>query len=129
MWITVSISYYMVNFQLKVLPGDIYTNCIVSAAAEIFGTFCSGYLYAHRGIKVSFSVMYISTAIGGVLIMIFGESFVWLMPLFVLVTRMGSSGAFNLVYITNKDVFPTLFKSSAMGYSNFFARLLTTLAP
>jgi len=51
------------------------------------------------------------------------------MPIFVLSIRMGTSGAFNIVYIANKDVFPTLFKSSAMGFSNFFARLFTTIAP
>jgi len=73
MWITCAMSYYMVNLQLKYLPGNIYTNCLVSAAAEIFGIFWSGILYQKIGIKVSFTAMYIFTAIGAVMVILFGE--------------------------------------------------------
>jgi len=129
MWITNAISYYMVNLLLKYLPGNIYTNSVSSYFAEMFGTFISGILYAKKGIKVSFTAMYISTMIGGLLTMTLGAANVSLMPFFVIFIRLGSSGAFNLVYIANKDVFPTLFSSSAMGYSNFFARLFATFGP
>lgn len=69
--------------------------------AEIFGTAISGVIYAKKGIKASFSVFYISSIIGGVFVLLFGEANVGLMPIFVLLMRMGASGAFNIVYLAN----------------------------
>ncbi len=111
------------------MPGSIYSNSVASAIAEIVGIFVGGVLYTKRGIKVSFSVLYVSSVLGSVLILIFGEIHATWMPLFVIFLRVGTSGAFNLVYIANSDVFPTLFKGSAIGFCNFFARLFTIMAP
>ena len=86
---------------MKYLPGNIYTNTVVSAVAEIFGVFCSGVIYAKKGIKVSFSSFYISSIIGGLFVLLFGEANVGFMPIFVLFMRMGASGAFNIVYLAN----------------------------
>ena len=51
------------------------------------------------------------------------------MPLFVLLTRYGISSAFNLVWIANSVVFPTLFTGTAMGICNVFARCATFFSP
>lgn len=117
------------NFQLKYLPGNIYTNSFASAFAEIFGIFAGGVIYKKKGIKAAFCFLYLSSVVGGFLIMFFGSSHLSLMPIFVIFARIGSSGAFNIVYIANQDVFPTLFKGSAMGFCNFFSRMFCTLAP
>ena len=45
MWVTVGFSFYMVKFQLKYLPGNIYTNSVFSSAAEIGGIIGAGVLY------------------------------------------------------------------------------------
>ena len=51
------------------------------------------------------------------------------MPLFVILSKFGISGAFVLIYCSTVDVFPTLFCASALGFCNFFARIITILAP
>jgi len=51
------------------------------------------------------------------------------MPIFVIVAKFGISGGFVIVYVCTVDVFPTLFCSTAMGFCNFLARILTILAP
>ena len=101
MWITCSGSYYLSNFLLKYLPGSIFSNTLVSAIAEIIGVFCSGVVYAKKGIKFSYTSFYISSVIGGILVMLFGASNVVWMPIFVLFMRMGASGAFNISYVAN----------------------------
>jgi hypothetical protein len=45
MWVTVGFSFYMVKFQLKYLPGNIYTNSVSSSGAEIGGIIGAGVLY------------------------------------------------------------------------------------
>jgi hypothetical protein len=101
MWITVSGSYYLVNFQLKYLPGSIYTNTVVSAVAEIFGIFCSGVIYTKKGPITSFSTLFVSSVAGGIFVLLFGEANVGWMPIFVLLMRTGASGAFNIAYVAN----------------------------
>ena len=45
MWVTVGFSFYMIKFQLKYLPGNIYTNSVFSSGAEIGGIIGAGVLY------------------------------------------------------------------------------------
>lgn len=51
------------------------------------------------------------------------------MPTFVAVARVGISAGFNLIYMMNADVFPTLFAATAMGICNMLARIITILSP
>lgn len=51
------------------------------------------------------------------------------MPPFVVITKLGIAGGFNLVYQAALDVFPTLFCGTAIGICNFFARVISIFAP
>lgn len=51
------------------------------------------------------------------------------MPLFCMIARIGISSLFNLIYVSNVDLFPTLFAATAMGICNFLARIFTILSP
>lgn len=51
------------------------------------------------------------------------------MPFFVVLAKFGISGGFVLCYASTVEVFPTLFCATALGFCNFFARVLTILAP
>ena len=46
-----------------------------------------------------------------------------------MLSRFGTSAAFNLVYLANSAIFPTLFCSTAMGIANIIARIVTIGAP
>lgn len=73
--------------------------------------------------------MFTIALIGGLLTLFLGDEYRYLMPLFILITKFGGIGAFTTCYLATVEVFPTLFASSAMGFCNFFARLITTFAP
>ena len=40
-WMTVSFSYFLINFQLKYLGGNIYVNAITTSLAEMVGKLSS----------------------------------------------------------------------------------------
>ena len=48
---------------------------------------------------------------------------------FFVLTKIGITGGFVIVYVATVDVFPTLFCATAMGFCNFGARVLNILAP
>ena len=48
-WSSVSFGYYLISYFLKYIPGDIYTNVILSSLAEVFSSFFSAYLSSRLG--------------------------------------------------------------------------------
>ncbi len=89
----------------------------------------SGLLYNKLGMKLSFTLLFALSAIGGLLILLIGSEDKTWMPIFVIIAKFGISGGFVIVYVSTVEVFPTLFCSTAMGFCNFLARVLTILAP
>jgi len=51
------------------------------------------------------------------------------MPYFVVLAKFGIASGFVILYVSTVDVFPTLFCATALGFCNFFARILTIMAP
>ena len=121
--------YYLINFQLKYMPGDIYSNSFATAIAEIIGITAGGVLTKVFGMRNGFIASFLTSLIGGVAIILFGRNTPGMMPIFVGVARMGVSSGFNLLYIINTELFPTLFAATAMGICNFLARIVTIMSP
>jgi hypothetical protein len=50
-WSTASFNYYMLNYYLKYVPGDIYTNIIVASVSDMFASLISGLISNFIGTK------------------------------------------------------------------------------
>jgi len=111
------------------LPGDVFSNSFATAAAEIIGILAGGICSKFFGVKFGFMASYLASLIGGLTIIMLGSTYNFLMPLFVGVARMGVSSCFNLLYIINAEIFPTLFSATAMGICNFLARIVSIMSP
>ena len=61
-------AFYLLSFQLKYLPGDIYSNSIATTFAEIMGITLAGIMYRYVGLKLSFIVPYSVSVFGASLI-------------------------------------------------------------
>ncbi len=81
------------------------------------------------GVRNGFVASFATSLLGGMAILFFGMSNPDLMPFFVGIARMGVSSGFNLLYIVNTEIFPTLFAATAMGICNFLARIVTIMSP
>ncbi|CDW81726.1 solute carrier family member 5 [Stylonychia lemnae] len=128
LWVVASSDYFLINFQMKYIEGDIYTNTIVSSISEIISYLVTGALYDTIGPKVSFTVSFAIAVIGSIFYVLFGESHKNLITVMILGSKFGISGAFNLVYIA-MSLFPPLYSSTVFGIFNVFARLASMLAP
>ena len=109
-WIAVSVSYYITNFIIKYLKGDIFVNSCISALSEVMSLFLAGYVYIKCGLKIALTLSFICGLAGGLCIGFFESSAVSLMPFFVLLTRFGIGSAFGLIYLGN-FIFPVKFAS------------------
>ena len=131
MWSSCAFNYYMVMFQLKYWPGNIFTNTIAAGFGELLADVAGGVIYSKLRIKKTFSIIYLISIVGGLLIIFWGEELkttLW-MPFFVILAKFGISAGFTVVYVSMVDIFPTLFVSTSMGICNFVARVITIAAP
>jgi len=71
-WVAVSFDYYLVGFELKYLPGDIYVNGLASSISDNVAYVVSGLMYAKIGWKWSGASMFSLSTVGGLLIIFWG---------------------------------------------------------
>jgi len=129
MWSAVSFSYYMIIFQLKYIPGNVFINNMTSSLSEMVANILAGFLYKYLRVRVSLIVCFSSALVGGALILFLGVEDVDWIPVFITFAKGGIAAAFTIIYIASAELFPTLFTATALGICNFFARFLTILAP
>jgi len=130
-WLAASFCYYLIGFELKYLPGDIFTNTYASAISDCVATVVAAPIFNKCGIKWSLVMSFGSSAVGSFIICVYGWTAggTWTLPILVIVTKFGISAAFNVVYLGNGVLFPTLFAATSMGICNIFARIATIGAP
>jgi len=142
-WLASAFNYYLIAFLLKYFPGNVFINSVVSSISELVACVVAGVIYNKFGAKKSFQITYGITLVGGVGIVIYEVTVDffsaklntdevvdgWLFPTLVLLAKFGITAAFTIDFLCMLDFFPVLFSSSAWGFCNFFARLLTIFAP
>ena len=100
LWFLAINHYTFLSLYLKYLPGNIYMNSITSNISQNIAALLAGAVYSRVGIRISFSVLYTISALGGLLILFIGYHDDTWMPLFVGIAMFGCSGAFTLVYVS-----------------------------
>ena len=128
LWVASAFDYYLINFQLKYIEGDIYLNTIVSSVSEVTAYIVSGALYDKIGPKISFVVSFIIGIIGSLFYITLSATYKSWIPIMVLGSKFGISASFNVVYLAN-GLFPPVYSSTTFGLCNFFARFASMLAP
>ena len=127
-WVCTSTCYYIGNFYLKYLKGDIFINTTISAFAETGSLVLAGGIYLNFGLKKALLICYFICAIGSVFTALFENSLVNWIPVFVLFSKFGVGAAFGLIYVAN-FIFPVEIASQTLGFCNTTARLFTMVAP
>jgi OCT family organic cation transporter-like MFS transporter 4/5 len=129
MWTVASMLYYFMSYYVIYLPGNVYNNTYASGAAEIVATLFGGVLLKIVNIRWAFFISNSVALFGGLLILFFGHMNESLMPVFVIVAKLGISATYLLVYAVTVGLFPTLFAATAFGTCGLTANLLTIASP
>uniref|UniRef100_A0A7S3CQF6 Uncharacterized protein n=1 Tax=Strombidium rassoulzadegani TaxID=1082188 RepID=A0A7S3CQF6_9SPIT len=131
--LTCGFTYYLINFYMKYVPGDVFLNQAVNSLAETATTFLSFGLVKVLNNKLSYSLSYLATALSCTLIMVSkageaGEGG-WNVVLGVIGAKVGISNAFNFLYFTTVEYFPSKYLGFVMGFTNVVGRAFTILSP
>ncbi len=99
MWCTTSYSSLQLIFEMKYLPGNIYSNNILSAIAEILINFSVGILAKAFGLNIPFGIMATMALAGGVSLILKQEASTVGQTLMILMARGGILGCYALLYL------------------------------
>jgi hypothetical protein len=122
--------YYMINFYVKYLPGDIYLNQVFSSLSETVANVITLYFTRIYSIKKGLMTSFLVTTIGCVLVIcsqLTGWDFV--IPFAVLQVKAGMTIAFGYFFFATVHFFRTEFLGLVMGTANVIGRMSTILAP
>ena len=129
-WLSTIFNFYLNVFLMNTFK-QVYSSSLWGAISDQVATLISGLVMNKLGIRISLSAFFITASLGGVLMIAYGLGHMhsWLFPCFIVLQRLGLSGSFNIIYISNAQIFPVLFSATAMGYCNFIGRILAAFAP
>lgn len=68
-WLASSFTYFMISYQLKYIPGDLYTNGMISSVSEVAAYVLSGLIYQKLGLKPTLIACFLFSMIGMLLIL------------------------------------------------------------
>ena len=130
-WMASSFCYYLINYQLKYLPGNINVNAILSYFAEMTSYAVQGYLMSKIMAKWTFFSLLVLSAVAGLFIVLLAGSNISDLAYASLVfgAKFGVAGVFGAVYIGHNRMFPILFAISSCGFCNIIARVASFCAP
>jgi hypothetical protein len=128
-WIASSFSVYLVNYNIKNLPGDFFMNNLVSGLTDIPVAILGGYFYHKFGLKITLVFFFCCALIGGLCIAIFGESYEGLMPYMLAFAKGGVKATFDVCYLANSFIFPAIFAGTVFGFCNAGAKIATIISP
>ena len=130
-WMTSAFCYYLINFEMKDLPGSININSMVSYASEITSYALVGFLIKKLMAKWTFAILLLISTISGLCMIMFGFNSDpdWKFYLMVMFAKFGVAGVFTAVYIGHSRMFPVLFSISSCGFCNIVARVAAFFAP
>ena len=113
---------------MKYFPGNIFENSMCFALSDLVAFCTSGVIIKYTSIVKGYRIAFFISSLGGVLYIMFA-TVPAMIPVFLCLSRMGVTMAFNLGYVSVPRLFPIKFQSTVYAVVNLFAHLIACFAP
>ena len=127
-WVCASFNFYLIGFNSKYLPGDVFDNVIALNISDVAANLMAAVILNQVNLRYAICFTSIIILVGGILISCAPPTTI-MMPFFLIITRSGANGLFAICYVATASMFPTLFSASAFGICNIVARSFCIFAP
>jgi len=115
-------------FQLKNLKGSLVQNTLICFTTQFFANASGGVVQSYFGTKNAFTISYLIGCVGATALLLNWDN-ARIFPVLIITSVFGVSASFNLCFIANSELIPTLLSASVFGYCNVIARLFGVFAP
>ena len=112
------------------MPGDIFTNSIISSISETFGHGSGSCIALKLGPKSGMTFAFSIAAASAALLWLSNAN-EWLgpVPVSILAGKFGTGAAFAMLYMSTLQFFPNQYMGRVFGTCNVTARLMTVMSP
>ena len=123
-----SFCYFLIGFQMKVVPGNLVYLTMVSQLSDAVANFQSGFLYKKTGPRLGFFSMFTLSSVGSLCLLLLWNQSPYLILCFIILAKLGITSAFNMAFISFMQLIPTILCSTVFGFCNVTARVATVLS-
>jgi OCT family organic cation transporter-like MFS transporter 4/5 len=99
-WTASAFNYYLINFLLKSIIGNVFLNTTVSSTSEMIAYIVGGIAYQKVGIHKTLMVAFTISCLGSICLLIWG-GYPNAVPFMIMAARFGVSATFNICYLAN----------------------------
>lgn len=128
-WIAATFCFYLISFQMKYLPGNIFLSTIVSSVADVPMSVVGGLLYNRFGVNKTMPLFFSIALVGSLSLIFFGGLSNISDSLMIMLTKVGIATPLFLCYLTNSSLFPSIYAGTAFGVCNLGAKIVAIFAP
>lgn len=128
LWSANAFNWYLMTFFLKYFPGNIFENSFCFALSDIVAFGLVGVVLKKTNVCTGLYIAFWVEFVGGVLFLNYHQD-VNLVPVIICFCRVGATMAYNIGYVSPKELFPTLYIATVYGQVNVFAHLVACLGP
>jgi hypothetical protein len=107
-------NYYTLTFYFKYIPGSIFRNSVYFSSADLISLCFSQYALKKTSVNKAMATSFAIAGSGGLIYLFF----FWettLIPVFILLSRIGVNMGFGVAYISNTRLFPTKYLATSYG--------------
>ena len=128
MWTVSQFNFYLIMFLANTFE-QVYLTALFVGLAGLLAYICSGFLVKCFGTKATLCLSFVTSAIGGFLILVYGlqHEDSALFPVLFFISKFGASCAVGVCYTGNAEVFPAEITASTLGICQVFARFFSAL--
>ena len=99
-WISISFNKYLIAFNLKHLPGNIFINAGISPIADMIGHMLCIVVQKYTSTKITFMGSFALSFIFGFALIFISTS--WLVPILIVFAKIGLASGYSLCYYITK---------------------------
>ncbi|CDW84962.1 solute carrier family member 5 [Stylonychia lemnae] len=129
LWTTVSFNFFLMNFYLSNIEGDINMNNLLQSLGMILSYGVSAPIINRMGVKPSFVIFFLLCCLSSILYITVPVKSAVFVSILVFIGRLGICPAYTLTFICSNMLFPAEIKSTLISICNIFARAITMGAP
>jgi hypothetical protein len=128
-WIATLCTFYFDSFKITYADSYDFLDIFLLSVTRVFGAVASGLiLFKTRKINLSLLIFYFISVISCILIVTLPEE-ATINKISSFGVNFAMCGSLSLIYFTNVFLFPPIYRGTAFGITNFFARIFTAIAP
>eukprot|EP00350_Pseudokeronopsis_sp_OXSARD2_P013148 CAMPEP_0170567350 /NCGR_PEP_ID=MMETSP0211-20121228/80420_1 /TAXON_ID=311385 /ORGANISM="Pseudokeronopsis sp., Strain OXSARD2" /LENGTH=236 /DNA_ID=CAMNT_0010888775 /DNA_START=90 /DNA_END=797 /DNA_ORIENTATION=- len=128
-WSSCAFGNHLLPYYLDTLTGNVFLYGLFSACAEVIAAIICMIVASRYPLKVCLFAYSLLSAVACSLLIFFSEMEGTVIAVLVMFANFGLISAFDIAYIINLELFPTIFMTTAYGCCNIFGRCISILSP